>query len=85
MLCLVQFIDGVPHGHTVAKDLRDLRRNLPAGFQYKAIDAVLARLTEEPKSGEYGLGDGYWLLVSRRPGWLARLLGSQEPGAPAAR
>ncbi|GAB3645454.1 hypothetical protein [Ramlibacter alkalitolerans] len=75
VLCLVQFMDGVPQGHAVAKNLRELRRKMPDSYPYRDINAVLARITQEPGAGRYGLGDGYWLLVTERRSWLQRLLG----------
>ena len=74
-VCLVQFMNGVPQNHAVADNLRQLRRAIPEGYAYRDINAVLARLTELPSAGQYGLGDGYWLLVSERRGWMQRLLG----------
>jgi hypothetical protein len=74
VMCLVQFMNGAPQGHALAKNLRELRRNMPHGYPYKDINAVLARMKDEPAAGEYGLGDGYWLLVTKRRNWLQRLL-----------
>jgi hypothetical protein len=75
VLCLVQFMDGMPQGHAVGRNLRELRRKMPDGYPYKDINAVLARMTEEPVAGRYGLGDGYWLLVAERRSWVQRMLG----------
>ena len=74
VLCLVQFMDGMPQGHAVARSLRELRRNMPDGYPYKDINAVLGRMTEEPVAGQYGLGDGYWLLVTEERSWMQRVL-----------
>jgi hypothetical protein len=74
VLCLVQFMNGMPQGHAVAGNLRELRRRMPDGYAYRDINAVLARIKEEPQAGRYGLGDGYWLLVTQRRSWLQRLL-----------
>jgi len=74
MLCLVQFVNGVPQEHLMAKNLRELKDSMPDGFRHKDITAVLARMGEEPEEGQYGLGDGYWLLATRNRSWLDRLL-----------
>ena len=74
-MCLVQFMNGAPQGHALAGSLRELRRNMPNGYAHRDINAVLARMTEEPRAGRYGLGDGYWLLVTERRSWVRRLLG----------
>ena len=29
VMCLVQFMNGAPQGHALAKNLRELRRNMP--------------------------------------------------------
>jgi len=75
VMCLVQFMNGSPRDHAVASNLRELRRSMPDGYPYKDIKAVLARMTEEPQAGRYGLGDGYWLLVTEQRSWVQRLLG----------
>jgi hypothetical protein len=75
VMCLVQFMNGAPQGHAVARNLRELRRNMPDSYPNKDINAVLARMTEEPQAGRYGLGDGYWLLVTEQRSWVQRLLG----------
>jgi hypothetical protein len=77
VLCLVQVVDNVPRGFTIAENIADLRRQVPEGYAYKAIRGVLERIVGEPATGKFRLGDGYWLLVSRdAPGWLDRILGS---------
>jgi hypothetical protein len=77
VLCLVQVVDNTPRSYTIAENLADLRRQLPEEYAYKSIRAVLERIAEEPSTGKFRLGDGYWLLVSRtEPSWLDRMLGS---------
>ncbi len=76
MLCLVQILDNVPQGYAIAENMAELRTQFPDAFATKAIRGVLERIVDEPLTGKFSLGDGYWLLVTRAaPSWLDRLLG----------
>lgn len=85
MLCLVQFVNGGPQRHVVAGNLRELRVAVSGAYAYRDVEAVLARLAEQPGEGRYDLGDGYWLLVGERRSrikslitWLASAVGGRQ-------
>jgi hypothetical protein len=74
MLCLVQFVNGSPQRHIVARDMCQLRAAVSAPHAYHDVRKVLARVMDRPKEGRYALGDGYWLLVGQQRSPWARLM-----------